>query len=221
MVVILRNEVLGKCDNKIIYKTYDSKTDRYGLYKETPEGVTSLLENYIHIFPYQGNKAAAITGYEEYVWISSDLEENPMADEDRWLCEASVIQDSKCNCIDTDSYIDCELCIFGRIHNSYRFKKVDEKPGLTVFEYNTNCYTYRIKAYEGDSFISMVVDYVWDRADIISRLKIIVETYETQKVELENNLYVCVQDNLCEEYPTTLLTPYYITIDIIDVVILI
>jgi hypothetical protein len=79
MVVILRNEVLGECGDKVIYKTSDSETDRYVLYRVTPEGVTSLDENYIHKFPFKGKKTPAITRDEEYVWISSNLEENPMA----------------------------------------------------------------------------------------------------------------------------------------------
>jgi hypothetical protein len=104
MIVVLRNEVLGECGDKVIYKTYDIETDRYVLYRVTPERVTSLDENYIHTFLFQGKKTPAITRGEEYVWISSDLEESPMAIEDIWLCEAFIVQDSKCNCIATDSY---------------------------------------------------------------------------------------------------------------------
>jgi hypothetical protein len=219
MVVILRKEVLGECGDKVIYKTYDNETDKYGLHKETPEGVTSLSENYIHIFPYQDNKAAAITVDEEYVWINSDLEESAMAIEDKWLCEALVIQDSVCNCLTVDNYLECDLCVFGNIANSYRFRKVDEQPGMVEYEYYANCYTYRIKMYEGDMFMSRVVDYVWDRDDIITRLKIIIETYETQKVQLEDNLYVCVLDSVSNEFPTTLLTSFFITIDLIDVIV--
>ncbi|MEJ8803419.1 hypothetical protein [Pontibacter sp. H249] len=220
MVVILRNEVLGACGKKVIYKTYDTEKDHYGLYKETPDGTTSLSENYIHIFPFKDNKAAAITEDEDYVWISPNLEEIPMEEEDKWFCEAMVILDSVCNCVTIDTCIDCDLCALGVIPNNYRFRRVDEQSGLVVYEYHTNCYTYRIKVYEGDSFMSRVVDYVWDSSDIISRLKIIVETFETQKVKLEDNLYVCVLDSVCDVYPTTLLTPYFITIDIIDVVII-
>jgi hypothetical protein len=221
MVAILRNEVVGACEEKVIYKTYDSEKNQYGLCKETPDGTTSLSEKYIHIFPFTDNKAPAITEAEEYVWISSDLEEIPMSIEDRWLCEALVIQDSICNCLIIDTCKDCDLCSLGVISNSYRFRKVEENPGLDVFEYYTNRYTYRIKAYEGDSFMSRVVDYVWSRDNIENRLKIIVETFETQKVELEDNLYVCVLDHVGNEFATTLLTPYFITIDVIDVVVIV
>lgn len=218
--MVLRNEVLGENGNKVIYKTYNSETDRYGMYKECPDVVLYLFESYIHIFPFlSSSKAAAITENEEFVWISSNLEELPMEVEDRYMCEALTIQDSQCNCTQYDEYLECESYILGTISNSYRFRKVSEEPGIITYEYYTNCYTYRIKMHEGDTIASRVMDYVWDRNDVVNRLKIIIETYETQYVELEKNMYVCVMDSVCEEFATTLLTPYFVTIAIIDVVI--
>ncbi|KAA3436745.1 hypothetical protein [Rufibacter hautae] len=76
---VLFKELLYKQEMVVVYKTYDSDNQLYGLYMPSEDCGKCLDATYTQIFPFAKNgQAAAITENGEYVWVGLDFNESKM-----------------------------------------------------------------------------------------------------------------------------------------------
>ncbi|GAB3533112.1 hypothetical protein GCM10027443_17980 [Pontibacter brevis] len=217
---VLKNELLYKAGEIEIYKTYNKEEDSYGLYWTSPDGYRRSEYHYTLIHPFENQRAAALrfVGGIEWVWmwIDTDLNESEMDDLSRVIWEVLRVGDSRCNCNGTDEMFGCDLCVLGKIENSYNFKTIFNDAFQKVFTYDTEevCYTIKLTVCEDNQ--SMTFDYMWEQEEVENRVKGIINTYEEQIYELEEHLMVCVVIH-CEDSPAVRLVPCTVSIDIVSV----
>ncbi|MBF8962152.1 hypothetical protein I0P70_02745 [Pontibacter sp. FD36] len=217
MEILLNNEVLFRSNSLEIKKTYDKTSDRYGLYCSDGK---RLAANYLHIFPYTPDELApAIKADNEFVWINLELEEEPMLQKDKWLWACCVPANSKCNCLDDGTILDCTICEAGSIFNTLNFKTVSLSSDKTIYEYDTRDNTYRITLTKSDATSNLLFDYKWEAAEVEQQLRWTIDSYELLKGEHKYNLNVCVYEYL-DGNVAVQLTLYAVKIDFIDTSIL-
>jgi hypothetical protein len=126
MIVVLRNELLYCAGNMQIYKTYNPKLDRYGMFMPIPKGAVKHKAVFQHIFPFGADgRAAVITEAEVYRWMNHDWKMCDMTDAEKLEWSTTLVKGSRCNCADTCDTIDCPYCEYGIIYNTYGFKLLD------------------------------------------------------------------------------------------------
>ncbi|PVY35661.1 hypothetical protein [Pontibacter virosus] len=211
---ILKNELLFKEADVEIYKTYNKEEDTYGLYWTSPNGYKRSDYHYTLIHPYEQQKAAALRCVADvewmWVWIDTDLNETRMDELNSVIWQNLRVSDSKCDCETFEEMVECELCILGKIPNSYNFKKILDYETHVAYTYDTEQGFYTITLIISEEIQNMNFDYIWKKEELEERLKGIIDTYEEQIFELDSYLRVCVTESL-EDSPATRLTYYDVT----------
>ncbi|MBF8963001.1 hypothetical protein I0P70_07080 [Pontibacter sp. FD36] len=213
---ILKNELLYTDDNQVeIYLTYNKDKNAYGLYRQSSEGSKKLDAGYVFIHPYEDERAAALRQTGDFVWIDTQLNETKMDTLDRVIVEALKVKNSTCNCIPHGNFFECDLCLGGVIFNHYNFKLLHADKGLILYEYDTQESTYHIRLTEWEEFISHKVNYVWEKEEVAQELRWIIDTYEQQYVELEDQFLICVLER-SEDSLSVRLIPYSVSIEMVS-----
>ena len=122
MIVVLRKEVLYQKNEKVIYKSYNLINDTYGMWMPIPEGALKYKAVFLHIFPYNENKkAAVITELGEYKWVDLKWKMSEMTKEEKEEWSSYQVKDSKCICNGEPKSGKCIYCKGGIIYNSYGY----------------------------------------------------------------------------------------------------
>ncbi|PVY43158.1 hypothetical protein [Pontibacter virosus] len=215
---ILKNELLYKEGDVEIYKTYNKEEDSYGLYWTSTDGYRRSEYQYTLIHPYEHQKAAALRlvgGIEwMWVWVDPDLNETKMDELSLLIWQDLRVSDSLCNCNSFEEMAECEMCVMGKIPNSYNFKKILDYETHVAYTYDTEQGYYTISLAISDEIHNMNFDYVWKKEELEDRLKGIIDTYEEQIFELESYLRVCVTESL-EDSPTVRLTFFDVSFTVV------
>lgn len=218
MTHILENEVLYRNEDThtTIYKTYCNGLKRYGLLWEAKGKSRFADTTYKHIFPYQDERAAAITDNNKYVWIDTELQESDMEELDKVLWECDLTRNSKCNCLGKLTEFDCELCGgSGEIFNQLNWRRLDNRGSRMMFEYDSDYSTYSIIITPSGAFKSTMVDDVWEEAELESNIRLFVDNHKEQLLGLPLSLHICVlrRDS---RFAGVRLMPYSISVELIN-----
>ncbi|SFH40461.1 hypothetical protein SAMN05421739_1187 [Pontibacter chinhatensis] len=195
MTHVLENEVLYRSDDggTIIYKTYSKELKLYGLLWEAKGKSRFADTTYRHIFPYQEERAAAITDKGKFVWIDTGLQESDMEELDRVLFECESVKSASCSCLGKLSEFDCELCGgSGEIFNELNWRRLDSRGNRMFFEYDNGYDTYSIIVTPSAEFSNINANDVWEEAELESNIRLFIDNHKEQLLGLPLFLHVFI-----------------------------
>ncbi len=218
MTQVLNNEVLYKSEDgkTIIYKTYSQEMRRYGMLKDGKKGSRFADTTYRHIFPFQDDRAAAITSDNQYVWVDTDLQESEMDELDVILVEVTQIEGSRCNCQDKVEELGCDLCEGGVIFNELNWRQVESKGQRLLFEYDSDYSTFNIVLTASATFANLMVDEVWEEVELYRNIRLYINNHKEELLQSPKFLHVCVLSRSIQ-FSGVKLTPCSLSVELISV----